>query len=63
MSNTFKDNKRSLRNKWGRAWWCGQIPSWFKRMNRRIDRTRQERALREGKEIPVIKNRDAYDWW
>ena len=63
MSGTFKDDKHTTKNKWGRAWWCGGVPSWFKRMNRRIERTKQEQALREDKDIPVIKNSDAYNWW
>jgi hypothetical protein len=39
------------------------VPSWFKRMNRREERAKQNQALRENKEIPVVKKRDAYEFW
>jgi len=39
------------------------VPSWFKRMNRREERAKQKQALREGKDIPIFKKRDAYDYW
>jgi len=44
-------------------WYESGIPSWFKRMNRRSERSKQSQALREGKEIPVYKKRDSYDYW
>ena len=63
MSRTHKDSKYSEKNTWGLAWWCGAIPSWFKQMNRQNERTKQDQALNEGKEMPIFKKRDAYEWW
>ncbi len=51
MSRTYKKKDR-----WG-------VPSWFKRMNRQEERARQEQAVREGKDLPVIKKRDRYEYW
>ena len=57
MSRTRKKNMRHLGwNHWG-------VPSWFKRAHRREERTKQNRALREGKEIPIFRKRDAYEYW
>lgn len=55
MSRTYK--KKTY------VWFLDGVPSWFKRMNRREERTKQEQSLREGKDLPVIKKRDAYDFW
>jgi len=50
---------REKPHKWGTA----SVPSWFKRMNRREERAKQEHALRTGKELPVFRTRDAYEYW
>jgi len=55
MSRTYK--KKLV------VWFKGGVPSWFKRMNRREERAKQNQALKEGKEIPIFKTRDAYEYW
>lgn len=40
-----------------------KVDSSFKRDNRREERSKQNQALRENREIPVIKNRDMYEYW
>ncbi len=59
MSRTYK-KKLSLG---GSAESPRGVPSWFKRMNRAEERAKQDQALREGKEIPTFKTRDAYEYW
>lgn len=69
MSRTYKYPKQNITDALGRvvypwksyARWS--VPSWFKRMNRQKERARQNHALRENREIPVIKNRDMYEYW
>jgi hypothetical protein len=55
MSRTHKDKPI--------IWFTGGVPSWFKRMNRREERSRQNQALREDKDIPIFRKRDAYEYW
>ena len=63
MSRTYK--KKFI------GWWGNPkpyktesvVPSWFKRCNRREDRAKQNNALRQGRDVPVIKTRDAYEYW
>lgn len=55
MSRTTREKP----HKWG----TDAVPSWFKRMNRREERAKQEHALRTGKELPVFRTRDAYEYW
>lgn len=41
----------------------GQKPaSWFKRLRRRIRRAKIQAALRAGREIPIFKKDDEWDW-
>ena len=37
-------------------------PRWLKTMNRRIERVKEEAAVRLGKEIPLFRKGDRYDW-
>ena len=37
-------------------------PKWFKVVKRKLERARMNRALREGKDIPVVKRSDIWDW-
>jgi hypothetical protein len=55
MSRTYKHNKY-------RNWTECNIPSWFRKMYRQRDRAKQNNALREGKDIPVIK-KDMSEYW
>lgn len=38
-------------------------PKWFKRLNRRAERRRQDAAIRDGREMPRFKTRDRWEWW
>lgn len=37
-------------------------PKWFKTLKRRLERARLNRAMREGKDIPVVKKNDIWEW-
>ena len=69
MSRTYKYPKKNIIDVSGRVvphwkkWARWSVPSWFKRDNRRQERSQQNQALRENKEIPVIKKRDMYEYW
>ena len=39
------------------------IPPRYKRNNRRQRRAQEKNALRHGREIPLFKNTDEWDWW
>jgi hypothetical protein len=56
MSRTF----RKLPHK---IFYTCSVPKWFKRMNRQEERAKQNQALRNGVELPRIRNRDAYEYW
>jgi len=45
------------------VWYHSGVPSWFKRMNRRDERTQQNQSLRQDKEVPIFRKRDAWDYW
>ena len=55
MSRTYR--KTSI------PWYRCNVPKWFKRMNRQEERAKQNQALKNGKEIPIFKKRDAYEYW
>jgi len=74
MSRTQKDKIRALikidrwtNDKWS-SWkynwgFYGQIPSWWKRLRRRMRRAKEKDALRTGKQIPRFKKSDDWDWF
>lgn len=37
-------------------------PKWYKQINRRAERARVNTAMRSGKEPPLFKKGDAWDW-
>lgn len=39
------------------------VPKWFKRLNRQEERAKQNQALRVGRDIPIFKTRDKYEYW
>jgi hypothetical protein len=66
MSDTFRDRNKYLYKEHEMPEWWGWrmcVPSEFKRENRREERNIQNRALREGKEIPIFKRHDEWDYW
>ena len=69
MSRTHKDTKKGkkkLAEKEGNhyCWFqYGGIPSWWKRMRKRIQRAKEKNALRRGEEPSRFRNDDAWDWW
>lgn len=69
MSRTYKDTergKKELARKYGGlyCWFMyGGIPSWWKRMRKRIRRAKEKDALRHGKEPPRFRHDDAWEWW
>lgn len=52
MGKTYKD----MGYRWDR------VPSFFKRLRRKSRRSKERLALRMGKEIPVFKTSDMYDY-
>lgn len=70
MSRTKRDHN------WGTRWFAGlsdrdlgrdrkpgsRPPGWWKRIRRRSRRARQKQALRNGKELPIEKKTDVWDW-
>jgi hypothetical protein len=69
MSRTYKDTKRgkkALAKKFGGIYcWFqyGGIPSWYKRMRKRIRKAKEKDALRNGEDPPLFKRGDEYEWW
>jgi len=41
------------------------VPKWFKKMNRRIEKAKAKEAMKRGnyESIPRFKTRDAWEWW
>lgn len=70
MSRTYRNHS------WSGRWFAGvkeeskgrdkkpgsKPPGWFKRMRRKIRRSRQKQALREGKDLPIEKQDDQWNW-
>lgn len=42
---------------------CSYIPSWFKTIRKRARRSKEKQALRIGKEVPLFKKDDEWEWW
>jgi hypothetical protein len=57
---TWKGVRRyDLKGRDKKAW---KPPKWFKRMNRQQERARERSALQSGKEVPLFKKRDMWEW-
>lgn len=52
----FLDRKARDRKPWNKP------PKWFKQQNRRNERAKEKAALVAGKEIPLFRKGDQYDW-
>ncbi len=37
-------------------------PKWFKRMKRKNERAQEKNALRSGKDIPIFRKTDEWEW-
>ncbi len=59
MSRTWKDTKVH-RKRLNRS---GQIPAYWKRLRRKQRRGKERTALRSGREPPIFKRCDEWDWW
>lgn len=70
MSRTARDHSRAKRwyfgikeDALGRDKKPGSKPAgWWKRMRRRLRRAKQKWALLTGRELPVEKKNDVWDW-
>jgi hypothetical protein len=58
MSRTYKTYPQK-----DKYYMCFSVPKWFKRLNRQDERSKQNQALRCGKEVPIFRTRDAYEYW
>jgi len=66
MSNTYRKHDiewKDLIVGWGRDKKPFYKPDKkYKYMTKRIRRSKEKQALREGKEMPIFKHTDMYDW-
>ncbi len=56
MTRTHKDERRGWSFK-------ARVPSWFKKMQKKKRKAKEKQAVRTGKEPPLSKKSDHWDWW
>lgn len=58
MKGRWKDTRKHLSK--NKPWY--KPPGWFKRFRRKLERHILNQKLKEGKEIPIIKMNNTWDW-